>query len=326
MSPIDIEFEIGLLEESFETRLATLPSDACPLSDRLVTRIGIRPNSEPRWVSQFSPLTLLYPLLQAEGFDDIDIESARSATLAHLFILIYAFLDDRRTDGQIVLDQDEKLFAKRMLSEGLVLLEEIHSNSTSAVCWIRKLSYDYRYLSVERYPLETYDSGNTMSIKLKQIVAGKASMGALSVMALSSSRISDAKAISAIMSAYDSLVVGLQWADDTEDWRDDLRRNDENLLLNMLASVSFDPYEQRNGRIGFLRTGCAIVRHCIFGRAIGEAGILLNRAANEQKNLKCYTLERLIRQVINTIASAEDRLVSRAASDVIRHLLQPKVG
>src|SRR5262245_28130567 len=86
-----LENELASLERAFEDRLQRMSPVLSEAARSLPDRLRIRPHRPPSWTARLSPLVVLHPLLQAEGFPEVELDHARQATLAHLFLLAHAF-------------------------------------------------------------------------------------------------------------------------------------------------------------------------------------------------------------------------------------------
>ena len=94
---MNIRGEIEVLRNLFDEELRRLPDGLGAKSSEVLRRIRIRESPRGRadsWMEQFAPRAVLYPLLQAEGLQLRRDESLQAA-VAHVFLLIYAFMADR---------------------------------------------------------------------------------------------------------------------------------------------------------------------------------------------------------------------------------------
>ena len=275
------------------------------------------------WTARFAPLTLLYPLLQAEGLGEVYPVRARRATLAHHFILVHAFLDDRREDRQIELDPQEIEFMERMLSEGVALLDEIGDDSDAVAKITDAFVQSYRASQHASFVDPKAPGEMLAPSRVWSIAATRAAYGALSVLILAGSSKCTERALRVIKNAFDALVVGLQWADDLEDWREDLEVGDENLLLLMLRQSGPDPYAHPDDGLRIANVGHALAEHAIMSHAVDQARRHFEFAARRQRSLGCPTLVGLIEGNIARLDGLERRHVVRVGVEVLDRLLAP---
>lgn len=286
--PLNWDDETRRLEASLGHRLDAFGPDLRAASDRLLQRSGIGVDARPLWTARFRPLTLLYPLLQAEAFaecvspappraaSDLGSGSApgpdvlRPLGLAHLMVLLHAFLDDRRRDGQIELDSAESALCDRLLADARDLIDATFSDSAPGLAAraaarraADELLRDYEAAQAACYPpaaastLASAPDAATASPSLPgapvppapdilepevaRIVAGRAAHGFIATAALLAHVRCDPATAARLREAFDRVVVALQWVDDTTDAVEDLLAGDENLLLRLLAARAADP-------------------------------------------------------------------------------------
>lgn len=117
--------------------------------------------------------------------------------------------------------------------------------------------------------------------------------------------------------AFDYLAIALQYADDAEDWRDDLALNDDNLLLARLRDRGLDSYFLPANEFRTANVGHALLRHDSLGHAGREAKFFLDQAETIQSELECPTLVSLLRRLRSDVEAALVRLRNRIETEII---------
>ena len=310
---IDIESEQTKLERGFDHLLVKLGSDIAQISTRLAMRIGIRPGEEPKWMSRLSPLTCLYPLLQAQGITGVSKSQARRASLGHMCLIIHSFIEDRQLDSQISLVPEEILFSKSMLLEGLSLVRTSGDHSQDFEKYLSRLMRDYS--NSQMLDRDTTNSlpQSLSDANVKRISSGRAVFGVVATMSLAYANNCDTPTKRKLKEAFDCLATALQWADDCEDWHSDLTTRDENLLLTKLGIEHFDPYTLP---IDPKKVGAALLDKNIVEHSISEARRWVQRAITRQRALGCDQLSQLIEMNFVPWNSAMQRQRKRADRDL----------
>lgn len=317
MAWLNIERESERLEAAYDRLQKTLGSDAQEVSTGLAERLQLRPDRDPRWTDQLSPLTLLYPLLQAEGLERVDTATARRANLGHLCLMIHTFVDDRHLDGQFAPTPDELLFSKSMLLEGLAILRRLPNAGPNFDRTVKRITRAYN-LSQQSTTTLNEEAGDTLSDAFaKRIAAGRAAYGALAPLALAQSE--EDGAARRIKSAFDELATALQWADDTEDWPADLETADENFLLLTLKLRGSDPYALPREPESIAQVGRHLVEHDLIHHAVRQTQRWLNRAVRSQTRLECPRLASLIQQNFRPLETAVERNTIRILTMAANH-------
>jgi hypothetical protein len=309
MSNLDVNAELDRLEQEFEHVLASLGEGVAIVSAVLVQRIGLRPGAGSRWTFQFSPLTALYPLLQAEGLPGASQAIARRATLGHLCLMIHAFIEDRQFDKQIALTREEALFAKAMLLEGWDILHALPGLDESFRATAKHLMVEYWRSQRTRY--EVPPRNTLPDDYMRYAGSGRAAHGALAPLALACCSSEENGIVRMVREAFDQLATALQWADDIEDWTDDLESGDENFLLDTLRLRGLDAYAIPPSPSRIEKVGKALVVRGVVAEALAQARRWVTRAVDCQEDLRCYQLADMITENFQPLDTAEERVTAR---------------
>src|SRR5262245_19912576 len=113
---LDLAAERTLLAGCLQTTVDQLEPDFRQAVARLPQRFG-KAASTISLADCFSELTLLYPMLIGAGLLPAAVQQARRVLVPHALLAVYAYLDDRRRDGQIEIDSVETRLADWMVGE-----------------------------------------------------------------------------------------------------------------------------------------------------------------------------------------------------------------
>lgn len=305
---IDISGELDGLRRRFDAWIDTLPTHMARRSAQLSQRLRIkRAAADPHWIAQFAPFTSLYPLLQARAVPAAPRASVDKAMLAHLCLVVHAFIADRDEDRQEFLDDADRAFASLVRRKGLEVLGNLRCAAPGRT--LRDL-YPRRIHSVAA-------TGDTREGALESIAPQKAAYGILATHALLRYSGIEPHRLEWALRAFNRLTIALQYADDLEDWRDDLRLGDDNLLLARLADHGLDPYALPNNDYRIPNVGHALLRHGIFDHAHRRALFHLDEAIGMQRSLNCEALVQSLLTLRDEIAASLPRVKDKVTSEVL---------
>ncbi len=243
--PFDLDQECTRLNTAFEALIGSFEEPLQLASTSLLQRCNIGASQELNWNARFRPLTLLYPMLETEGFPGFDPELGRRLTLAHECLIVYGFLDDRLRDGQMQFHETEIEFMQRLALEAVVRLlpEGTETVPPDLDAVVKSTMETYRESQAVKYaPLE--EPFDVNGERVRDILGARALYGYISTIALARlASCSDAQS-AALRSAFDWVATGLQWVDDTQDLGEDLALGEENLLLRLAIEEGFNAYEE----------------------------------------------------------------------------------
>lgn len=234
MAWIQIEDELIRLERVWGEEIEGFPGPLRDVQARLLVRMNLGRGHAASWPRLFAPWTSLYPLLQAEAFDGIDLHQATRLNLAHLAFLVHAFIDDRRRDRQIVLDETEEAFSRRCFDLGMERLNDELPNVFPSDPGVRELLEEYE--AAQSGCWTALPSVEDSAVRL--LARGRAIHGYLAPLALMVAAGASPDQARSQRRAYEELVTGLQWGDDAEDWEGDWRAGRQNLLLSRLSELA----------------------------------------------------------------------------------------
>lgn len=298
-----------------EARLAEVfASAAGPVrngSAAVARALGLGRMSERGWSGQFSPLTILYPMLQAENLPGFPFERALELTVAHLLLLIHAFLEDRQLDRQIEATALDILFSKFALIKGLAILSELApSGAFVQHPALDRLLREYTEAQLTRYAESDADPNS--------LAAGRAALGAISLVGLGLCAGADSDRVETMLNAYRSLTAALQWADDLDDWPEDFLAGRENLLLHTLGQV--DPaaaeIERTPGCVPMIER--RMLSQGVHARALRAAAALFAQAESRQRGMGCEALSALIRDKIALLEAVKRRIAESAVRSFLK--------
>ncbi len=302
MSTSSFDNDLRRLRCDWDSCVVALPSMLRVAADELPGKLRLKKGaSQADWIGQFTPLVLLYPQYQAEGFPEVPSEKCLRANVAHLHLLIYAFLEDRLRDGQVELTASELHFVDRMRRDGQSLLDGLGAPDPWVRSALRDLQDDFSQSHVLRYTASSAPSSRMRRSSIITIASQKASYGVLASFALLHTHGIRRGDLRKMKNAFDCLVTGLQWLDDLDDWQEDLLNGDDNLLVFTLGigGCHIDPslvYSQQQAALGH-----AIVRKGMVDYAIGQANRYMEAAARKQRELGCVRLAALIEKRITLL-------------------------
>ncbi len=263
--PFNLNDESARLNDEFEALIASFPEPLQLASITLLQRCNIGASQELNWNARFRPLTLLYPLLETEGFAGFDAELARRLTLAHECLIVYGFLDDRLRDGQMQFHETEIEFMQRLALEAVVRLvpEGTETVPPDLDAVVKSTMETYRGSQAVKYaPIgEAFDVNGE---RVRDILGSRALYGYVSTLALARLTECSAEQSTQLRAAFDWVATGLQWVDDTQDLGEDLALGEENLLLRLAIEQGFNAYEE---------TANGVSLPVIFARLV-ESGLL----------------------------------------------------
>lgn len=285
-------------------------------SSRLARRIEVLPGvHEEFWTAQFTPLIVLYPLLQTEGLGKIRMSRAREALLPHMCLLAHSFIEDRQLDKQIELSADEILFSKTMLLAGLGLSERLCGRSPAGLRFIELLLDRYTAAQLEQHRLMAGAlPTELLRERISFVASGRGSLGAIAVLTLAAGAgLSNAR-LRALLDAFDDLMIGLQWYDDLRDWPEDAPEGRPNFLLSLLlhSARSFGYPPPRDGAPE--RIGGELLRRGIHAEALAAARSAYGRAITKQRRRGCYLLANLIEERLEAVNAESRKLVQVLSS------------
>jgi hypothetical protein len=305
---IDVEREKFHLELEFQKLLREISGDQSLIGTELVKKLNIRPQSPPLWTEQFSPLTLLYPRFQVVEFPQIPGEMVRQAAVAHLCLLVHAFVEDRVLDGQVELDQNLESFMERLAGRGIQLLDEMSGSSAGFANWINGTWGQYREAQLLTYEDFELDPSTLCRSAISRVAAGRAIHGKLATMTLLKANGFDPKALRRASNAYDCLVIGMQWVDDMKDFSEDLAVQDENILLMLLRRIDGTRSREMVARGDANEVGAALADSGLFTFAGQRASRWFSAAARWQYEFGSRSLEMAVRERMHEISELRDSM------------------
>jgi hypothetical protein len=240
----DLSREATRLQNDFETLIASFPGPLQLASVTLLQRCNIGASQELNWNARFRPLTLLYPLLETEGFPGFDPEMGRRLTLAHECLIVYGFLDDRLRDGQMRFHETEIEFMQRLALEAVVRLlpEGAEGVPPELDAAVKSTMETYRESQTVKYA-PVGEPFEVNSEQVRHILGSRALYGYISTLALIRLAGASDEQARQLRSAFDWVATGLQWVDDTQDLGEDLTLGEENLLLRLAIEEGTNAYE-----------------------------------------------------------------------------------
>jgi hypothetical protein len=287
------------LQRRLETELAALPAPQRRALEGLAPRLGPQFEAGDGWTGRLSPLTLLYPWLQAEPLARSTLTRALPYCAAHTLLVLHGFIDDRQIDGQARLSATEAAAGLALRERGLSQLQRLSRRrawldgevAAATAHYHRSVRATYRDGGAEQ-------SADAESHRIA-VAAGLVAVGRLAPLALAGDLGADSVALRDIRQAYDLLAYGLQWGDDFEDVDEDLERGEQNLLLDALRRRSgVDPALSADRD----RARADLVDHGILEHALETSGDILRRVAAMQRRLGCATLAALIEEKLERLS------------------------
>lgn len=306
---INTELESYLLNGEFVGLLKSLGTDAESVDRQILKNMKLRPGAPPTWAEQFSPLTLLYPSLQCEGLRRTLGEDLPRANLAHLCLLIHSFQEDRLLDGQQKLGSRETIYMKELLLEGLSILRQLSRDDALSEKIRQDYLRAYNIAQIDSYPAAISDRTVIRKSRVAAIATGRAAYGVLATVTLLRVARVHGRQLRTALNAYSCLVTGMQWADDLQDWKEDLSVKDENLLLVELKARGLDPYRDTNDEMHVSNVGYALQEQGIVELAFDQSNRWLQTALRRQRSLNCHQLVNLIGESIEQLPAIKASVV-----------------
>ena len=306
--------ELGLPHERLTTTLVREESQ------RISVLVANTVPGGKTYSGNFSPLTVNFADLQmhSDGYG-ADVES--SFFWAHLLLVFHSFVMDHEADGQMVVDRVDRLVSNRLLVEGLTMLEDATGGDARVRDAIRAVYREHASANAARYIVaEDPDRSPIPDERVFDVASGRAALGFAATHALALHRGLADDTILQMRRAYDCLVVGLQWCDDLDDWREDLHTGDENLLLIRLRERRLDAYAHPDNDLRHANVGHALVAHGLVDHALAQATVLYSEALAIQESLGCVALADLIRKRIEALVPIRDNVLSLIDEDIMAQL------
>ncbi len=314
---IDLEREVEVYEAAMATELGQLNEDFRQVAESMPAKVKEGLASTERWTGCFSRLTLLYPLVQAEGLDGVDPEAARACSVAQSLFVLHAFIDDHLLDGQMTVERDEGLFDRWLVARALEILAENVGRPLEVLRAQSAVHHDYMLTQTRSYlePPPDLPKGEHWP---RSAAAGRAGLGWLSTLALLRGSGCAEELVARAKQGFDHLFYGLQWMDDLEDWKGDLEEGRENLLLFELEAKHGVP------RADLGSEGEALAH-------LGRSGVLegameagkaeFELAQQIARELGCRAQAYLLQRKINRVEDMQRRY-ARARSQALVNVLQ----
>lgn len=269
-----IQTEKKYLSESLHRLSQEWPHALRELSHSIIRRAGFREDVDARkgWLSQFDTLTLLYPSLQSDALASSDTELLRQCNTLHSLYLVHSVLEDRILDSQVDDTPSFHIYDKLILLHAEHLY---HSLAPKECEWWAGLHHLYLRSQMAQVSGHV-DSNSNWELRLSQIeadAAGRAALGFLATSAMLSSLGVRKDRVEMVFDAFNQIATALQWCDDFEDWRDDVRTSRPNLMIERMRFVygEIDALSEEILRGMLIRSGVA-------GYALDRARELLHRA------------------------------------------------
>lgn len=301
--------ETEAVREGFRRELERLPHAIAEQSGAVRSRMRIRSGKargDDDWIDEFSDVTRLYPLLQSEGFA-FDREDVVRANVAHVFLLVYAFIEDRIEDGQVAPTEEDVAFKDAMYDRAMVLLRELKRSNPSS----REKS------GACAVPFIAPVGAGVREAVLVEVAPKKANLGWLATFTLLRANSVAGQEIERLAGAYDALVTGLQYADDLEDWREDLDRAEDNLVLARLCDGGLDPYSLPKGQYRIPNVGHAMLRTGAVECAVRSAGAYFEAAQRRYESAGCTTLAGCAESIQRALNESVGRIRERIENELM---------
>ena len=268
----------------------------------------------------FSPLTINFADLQMHS-DSYGADVEPSFFWAHILLVFHAFVMDHEADAQIVVDRSDRLLSTRLLIEGFTILEDATNGDQLVRHAIRRIYREHASANAAQYVVPVDGESRPLSDgRLFEVAAGRAALGFAATHAFALHRGLADETVLQMQRAYDCLVVGLQWCDDLDDWREDLHTGDENLLLIRLRERGLDAYAHPDNDLRHANVGHALVAHGLVDHALAQASVLYSEALAIQESLGCVALADLICKRIEALALIRDMVLTLIDEDIMAQL------
>lgn len=226
----NLEDERLQLQQAFEHFLEQGMPEYREHADEVLRRLDLRSGPELDLSRSFSPLVALYPTLVAEALGGLEPAMVRRACLAHLLLILHAFLDDRCLDGEIEPEREDRLFCRALFLEGRLLLERELDSGEHVATVVAAREREHLLGQLLRY--RTRDGRLRSWQSVRNTVVARAALGSVAWEALAIHAGIARQRYADLRVAYEHLVVGMQWEDDLVDLRADLDTGAENLVLD----------------------------------------------------------------------------------------------
>lgn len=309
------------LTEDWKALLKGFPEPLRECSESLRRKLCFNRRNSEGWPGEFSELTLLYPVLQAEGLDSLSAEEVRSLALCHLLFLIHSVIEDRQLDGQTVLLPAEILFSKHVFATGLQRLRMIQGlRAPELDAWIDQV---LRYYAEAQLTRLTGPHSPRTPMKLSgpaSLAAGRASLGCLSVIGLGVMARCSSGRIAEMIEAFESLAIALQWADDADDWPGDFIENRDNLVLHELEFMGIALEGIPRSPRGLAVIGRHVLQRGLKLNALDNASAELRSALRIQRELNCLTLADSIEGLVEKMGAIADRWLNDLLDNLSREI------
>jgi len=249
MSHIDIDQESAALAGAFDGFLDSLTPEMKSASQTLIAKSGIGDGTSHSWNGRFKPLTLLYPILQTESMASINIPLARDIALYHQCLVVFGFIDDRVNDGQIQLDEPEENFIEKLFSTASHGLSGslTDCSGTAFKDTISQIMRSCRQAQAKKYCAPEKFLPDPLSPHTCSLIGERALYGFISVLSAARLNGTDVTGEHELRRSFDWIATGLQWVDDIQDIGEDLRLDEENLVLHLALGPGLDGYGLHKG-------------------------------------------------------------------------------
>jgi len=300
MAWIRIKDEVIRLERAWDQEMAALEPALRVAGLGVLEKMDLGRGRARSWPRLFAPWTSLYPLLQAEGLDAADLHQATRLNLAHLALLVHAFIDDRKRDGQLHLAETEARFGSRCFELAMERLNDELPDIFPSNSGVRELLDEYETAQSARWPASPEAPRALTSAEdsgIRRVARGRAIHGYLAPLALILGAGVPPGQARRLRQAYDELDTGLQWGDDAEDWEADWLAGRQNLLLFRLAhrapeTAAMPPASRR---LPLMRE--VLHEHGIFDEAVDAAVQCFEAAASIHASTGGFTLAGMMRML-----------------------------
>jgi hypothetical protein len=255
----DLDRELARLERRLGRELDGLPPRLRELTDALPALLG-KEGSGTRWVDRFAPLTLLYPLLHAEALDGRHLRAARALVLPQALLVLHAFLDDRRRDGQLDWSAGHQALDAWLLERALVLLSSALGHGTGELAQALLLDY-----------IAAQETSGRDAAELAELAVRRHFVGFVATRCLLEAAAAPDALVEAATEGFRGLALGLQWVDDFDDLAEDLASGAPNLLLDACGEGARRRADLRTALAELLRSGTIECAFALARSAFGAA-------------------------------------------------------
>ncbi|PCJ66988.1 MAG: hypothetical protein COA73_00640 [Candidatus Hydrogenedentota bacterium] len=295
MYQLAYDSDLRQLRRDWESCVTALPAMLRMAESGILDKLNLKESTEkPDLMNQFTPLVLLYPQYQCEGFEEVSHELHTHANLAHLHFLVHTFIEDRLLDGQVDLARADMLLMKHMLIHGQALLDSLGRPDPWMTAKLNRLQENNIVSQISRYSRDPSRTPALRHSSIFRIASGRASFGILTTLALLHSQGVCRSKLRKVENAFNCLVTGLQWLDDLDDWEEDLANHDDNLLIFTLRTTGYDMDTSPLRNCRRIALGKAIKDKGVAKFAIKQAERYMKAASKKQRELGCIQLSKLI--------------------------------